>query len=100
FRSFQNIPFLPQQFAPWIIDPAGTYPNAPVLRLVNAINDVRANNTNLFPKHVFEHLGDLLAVPELSDKSPLLNLSATQKQLGLNDAVYEWLPQQMLSLVR
>ena len=50
---------------------------------------------------VFERLGDILEVPELTEKSPFLNwIPIQQLQKGLNDAVVEWLPQQMLSLVR
>jgi hypothetical protein len=58
----------------------------------------------LVPAHPggnFKHLGDILSVPELSTNSPFLNLaSATQLQKGINDAVYEWLPQQVMGLLR
>lgn len=96
-----NIPPL-RRYDPWIIDPAGLDPtNSPLGRIVTAINDVRATNTARFPKRTFERLGDILAVPELTVNSPFLNQSsADQKNKGLNDAVYEWLPQQMMSLVR
>jgi len=84
------------------IDPAGSDPNAPLLRIVNAINDVRATNKVLFPKGSFERLGDILAVPELTEKSPFLD--PTKKDINgdhrIKDAVYEWLPQQALSLLR
>ena len=92
------------RFAPYPIEPVGASPFDPVTgnpvplqRLVNAINDVRATN---FAGGVFARLGDILAVPELSDRSPFLNLPAVNATWGLNDTVYEWLPQQMLSLVR
>ncbi len=78
------------------IAPAGPDPNAPLRRLVQAINDVRATN---FPGGVFQHLGDILAVPELTDRSPFLNADAADRIWGFNDAVYEWLPQQILSLL-
>ena len=46
---------------------------------------------------MFEHEGDILSVPQLSDQSPFLNTANT----GFNsDAMYEWLPQQVMSLVR
>jgi hypothetical protein len=54
----------------------------------------------------FEHVGDILGVPQLSDQSPFLNLNTngvvdgTQLQNGISDEMYEWLPQQMMSLVR
>jgi hypothetical protein len=94
------------QFSPLIIQPAGafdafddtTWP--PLLRLVNGINQTRSN-LNFFANGTFEHLGDILAVPELTDQSPFLNRSSPNaRQRGLNDAAYEWLPQQMLSLVQ
>jgi hypothetical protein len=78
------------------IQPAGADPNAPLRRLVTAINDVRATN---FAGGTFQHLGDILAVPELTDRSPFLNADAADKAWGFNDAVYEWLPQQILSLL-
>ncbi|MSU58757.1 MAG: hypothetical protein EXS35_11405 [Pedosphaera sp.] len=92
-------PAPPAFFGPLFIDPAGFDPftNAPVSRIVAAINDVRKTNYN----GTFTRLGDVLAVPELTENSPFLNRStATQDQKGLNDAVMEWLPQQMLSLLR
>ncbi|MDW8307904.1 MAG: hypothetical protein RMK20_00870, partial [Verrucomicrobiales bacterium] len=55
------------------IPPAGADLDAPLRRLVTAINDVRATN---FPGGVFQHLGDILAVPELTDRSPFLNADA------------------------
>ena len=94
----------PAVFGAPIIDPAGVYDPADVktwsavAKIVSGINRTR---TNRFSDHTFRHLGDLLETPELSEASPFLNLSsAAQKQKGLSDAVYEWLPQQMLSLVR
>jgi len=93
-------------YRPWVIDPAGgylpfntnTWPA--VVRLVDGINRTRANPM-LFPQGVFNRLGDILAVPELTDQSPFLNrASAYQRNQGLTDAVYERLPQQILSLLR
>jgi hypothetical protein len=54
----------------------------------------------------FEHVGNILGVPQLSDQSPFLNLNTngvvdgTQLQNGISDEMYEWLPQQVMSLVR
>lgn len=97
-----------------------------LVRLVNAINTTRAN-TNLFPLQSFQHLGDIFAVPEFTvgaaptyvgtypngywaGVSPALNLgdpkaldankTTAQQRSGLTDAAYEWLPQQVLSLLR
>ena len=92
-------------FSPYFIDPAGAYDPAStnnwpaVAKIVAGINRTRAN-TNLFGLRTFTRLGDVLATPELTEASPFLNLSAVQKQTGVSDAVMEWLPQQMLSLVR
>lgn len=47
----------------------------------------------------FEHRGDILSVPTLTEQSPFLNLNTTQQQQGISDEVYEWLPQQMMSLL-
>lgn len=134
-------------FAPVVVQPAGYYdalnPSTwpPLAKIVAGINRTRAN-TNLFPTGSFEHLGDILAVPELSIGAnpaldgivdianqtfqgnlywtnaspylylgePVLNVSrkldaamneATLAQKkGLNDAAVEWLPQQIMSLLR
>lgn len=86
-----------------VIDPAGAFdpaaPNtrSPVKKIVDSINQTRTN----FPGQTFRRLGDLLAAPLLSEASPFLNQSSPElTQRGLNDVAYEWLPQQMLSLVR
>lgn len=96
----------PPQFSPLIIQPAGAYDAfdettwPPLVRLVEGINRTRTN-ANQFANGSFQHLGDILAVPELTDESPFLNRSsAIALQRGLNDAAYEWLPQQMMSLVQ
>lgn len=94
-------------FAPQIIQPAGVYDALatnnwpPLVRLVNGINRTRSN-TNYFRGGTYEHLGDILAVPELTDASPFLNLKANSFSFrqGMNDAAYEWLPQQVMSLLQ
>jgi len=48
----------------------------------------------------FEHVGDILAVPQLSDQSPFLNTNNVQRQNGINNEMYDWLPQQVMSLLR
>ena len=55
------------QFGPVVVQPAGTYDPGfppPVARIVNAINDTRA--TNGFVNQVFNRMGDVLSVPELT----------------------------------
>ena len=97
---------LPPQFAPVIVQPAGLFDyyntNAwpPIVRIHNAINTMR-NNTNYFVNGTFNHVGDVLAVPELTIASPFLNLSSSFAPIrGMTDAAYEWLPQQILSLLQ
>ena len=64
----------------------------------NGINDIRAKFEN--PDGLvgtFEHVGNILAVPTLTEQSPFLaGLDYTN---GINDAMMEWLPQQTLSLL-
>ena len=97
---------LPPQFAPVIVQPAGLFDyyntNAwpPIVRIHNAINTMR-NNTNYFVNGTFNRVGDVLAVPELTIASPFLNLSSSFAPIrGMTDAAYEWLPQQILSLLQ
>ena len=90
----------------WVpIQPAGVYNSydpttwPPLVQLVKRINDVRATNNT---RHVFSHLGDLLAVPELTIASPFLSTNSTDllRNGGLNDAAYERIPQQILGLLK
>ncbi len=132
--ALKNTNSLPLNFEPVIIQPAGYYdslnPNtwSPLVKIVAGINRTRAD-TNLFPQGTFQHLGDILAVPELSigdpvfvpssgewywtNKSPYLELGGpvegdmttgplptTWQSDTLTDAAVEWLPQQVMSLVR
>jgi hypothetical protein len=93
------------QFAPWIISPAGYYdlsntnlPVPPLVRIVEAINDVRATNNGA--RGTFNYLGDILATPELTVNSPFLNASTPNLQnYGLTDAAYERIPQQVFGLL-
>jgi hypothetical protein len=48
----------------------------------------------------FEHKGDILSVAALTEASPFLNLAGVQTNYGISDEIYEWLPQQMMSLLR
>jgi hypothetical protein len=64
------------------------------VQIVNGINSTRANAA-LFPQQVFTHVGDILATPQLTDHSPFLSGNTNTQ----NDAVYEWLPQQTMSLL-
>jgi len=99
------------RFNPWIIDPVGTDgTNSSLFKIVDGINrernrvigtDAAGQPVFAYPGRTFRHTGDILAVPALTTNSPFLNRStATQLQKGINDAVYEWLPQQVMSLLQ
>lgn len=84
-----------------VVSPAGVDLQSSALwQIVTNINSTRTN-VALFPQGTFTHVGDILRVPMLSDKSPLLNFTnaAFQQKYGISDEVYEWLPQQMMSLL-
>jgi hypothetical protein len=86
-----------------VVQPAGVYNAAlplvnqpPLVQLATGIYQTRTN-LNLFPLQTFTHVGDILAVPALTDQSPFLTgLNATN---GITDEMYEWLPQQTMSLL-
>jgi hypothetical protein len=86
-------------------NPAGVnVASSPLWNIVTNISATRAN-TNLFPFQSFAHAGDILATPALTAKSPFLNLGTAkipyqQTYDGISDELYEWLPQQMMGLVR
>ncbi|HXF09972.1 MAG TPA: hypothetical protein VN625_04245, partial [Desulfuromonadaceae bacterium] len=87
------------------LPPAGPYDSTlPItqqpglVQLVQGINQARANLTNHDGSvGVFQHKGDILATAQLSERSPFLDLSQTNYN---NDVMYEWLPQQVLSLLK
>ena len=64
----------------------------------NGINDVRSTFYNADGlAGSFEHVGDILAVPALTDHSPFL--SGLDPNTQISDEMYEWLPQQAMSLL-
>ncbi|HVU08755.1 MAG TPA: hypothetical protein VHG89_09455 [Verrucomicrobiae bacterium] len=86
-----------------IINPAGSNgTNSALGQLVVGINTARANFTNNDGLvGVFEHEGDILSTPQLTEESPFLNWNdVAQQHNGVSDEMYEWLPQQMMSLLR
>jgi hypothetical protein len=93
----------PSQYIPYVIDP--TVNDAAFQTIWNGINN-RRNGSNAvgsvlvpnYPANVFTNLGDILSVPELTVKSPFLNTNSPT--VGPNDAAYERIPQQILSLVK
>lgn len=84
-----------------VIEPAAAHPA--VKLIVDGINATRASTNrftgeNEFPFRQFAHVGDVLATPELTDRSPFLNLQGAVPPF-VNDKVYERIPQQIMSLL-
>jgi len=85
------------------INPAGPGgANSALGQMVAGINQTRTNYVNLDGfKGTFEHVGDILSVPQLTDQSAFLNWNdVSQQEGGISDEMYEWLPQQAMSLLR
>jgi hypothetical protein len=90
-------------YASLVINPAGVNVNNSALaQIVAGIDQTRATFTNADGLvGAFEHEGDILAVPQLAEQSPFLNWNNVAQQTnGISDEMYEWLPQQVMSLVR
>jgi hypothetical protein len=83
-----------------VINPAGPSTTSALNTIVNNINAVRADS-HVFPYGAFTHVGDVLEAPALSESSPFLGKTDKKDvQYGINDEMYEWIPQQMMGLVR
>jgi hypothetical protein len=89
------------------IQPAGVNVNNSALaQIVAGIDQTRATFTNADGLiGTFEREGDILAVPQLTEQSPFLNHAGNSSTGGIqltnaNDEMYEWLPQQAMSLLR
>ena len=86
-----------------VISPAGVYDPTtnlpPLVQIVQSINNARGILVN--PDGlggVFEHPGDILRAPALTDLSPYLSGMNASNQVS--DEMIEWLPQQTMSLLR
>ena len=97
-------PTTPATYTHWFVSPAGAdLFDSQVWQIVNNTNGINATRTNttMFPYRTFVHAGDVLATPALSEQSPYLDwTNQNQREYGINDEEYEWLPQQMMGLVR
>ncbi len=85
------------------INPAGPGGAGSALgQIVAGINQTRTNFVNVDGlAGSFEHASDILAVPQLTIQSPFLNWNdPIQQTNGISDEMYEWLPQQAMSLLR
>ena len=89
-------------FTAFPISPAGPGTNSEMYQLWNGISQWRAAVSNVDGVvGVFEHAGDILYVPQLTEQSPFLNWNdSLQQKYGISDEMYEWLPQQVMSLLR
>jgi len=72
--------------------------NSPqALVIASAIQSARASR----PGQFFSDVGDILAIPQLTEQSPFLNLSSSiQLTNGISDEAYEMIPSQLLPLLR
>lgn len=64
--------------------------------IANAIESARMAQ----PGQYFTNVGDIFAIPQLSDTSPYLNTNIVQVQKGISDEAYEAIPSQLLPLLR
>jgi hypothetical protein len=82
-----------------IISPAGTNGIYSALgEVVTNINATRNAFVNLDGvAGTFEHKGNIFSAPLLSVQSPFLDLAQSN---SLNDEMYEWVPQQVMGLLR
>jgi len=70
-------------------------------QLVQGIYSTRTNFVNPDGvRGVFEHPGYILSVPQLTVRSPYLAwTNSVQQTNGISEEMYEWLPQQVMSLL-
>jgi hypothetical protein len=89
------------------LDPTTISSNSPQAGIIaQAIQAARANtdpmNGAVFPNHVFQDIGDVLATPQLSVASPFLNTASMNSvgAGGITDEALEKIPTQLLPLLR
>jgi hypothetical protein len=108
FPQYMQFQKPPPSYSVTNIQPAGpAWTNSPLGQLVNGINQTRANFKNADGLvGAFEHVGDILSVPQFTEQSPFMKAvtngvaDAAQRRNGISDEMYEWLPQQTMSLLR
>jgi len=65
--------------------------------IANIIQTARVSQPNQY----FREIGNILAIPQLTEQSPFLNWNdSIQQQYGISDEVYEEIPSQLLWLLR
>ena len=78
-----------------LLDISSNSPQA--LVIASAIQSARASQ----PGRLFSDVGDILAIPQLTEQSPFLNWSSSlQLTNGISDEAYEMIPSQLLPLLR
>jgi hypothetical protein len=87
---------------PLVINPAGIFAGDPTNTVMGAIwAGINRTRSSAAYNGAFKRTADILATPELTVASPLLNVSSdVQRQRGIDDATYERLPQMLLGLLR
>jgi hypothetical protein len=84
---------LPPHFAAIVISSNSIQASA----VVDALQSARISR----PGQYFRDIGDILAISQLTEQSPFLNVSdGVQITNGISDEAYEAIPSQMLSLLR
>jgi hypothetical protein len=88
-----RIPQFPPQFATLVV--SSNSPQASVI--AGAIESARMSR----PGQSFADIGDILAISQLAEQSPFLNISsAVQRTNGISDEACEAIPSQLLPLLR
>ncbi|HKS35652.1 MAG TPA: hypothetical protein VJW76_00580, partial [Verrucomicrobiae bacterium] len=90
--AFVQDPNTAPVYEPVVIQPA----SAQLYTIVSNINVTRLQQ----PGQAFPRMGSILASPALTVASPFLNAGAAPENLAINDAAYERIPQQILSLLK
>ncbi|HXR05215.1 MAG TPA: hypothetical protein VN836_10960, partial [Verrucomicrobiae bacterium] len=87
-----------QSGTPPEFDPITISSNSPqAAAIANAIETVRTAQ----PGQLFNDVGNILAIPQLTVNSPFLNWNdSVQQQRGISDEAYEIIPSQLLPLLR
>jgi hypothetical protein len=93
----QTIPSgpIPESYETLVIEPGSPQ----LLFIYDGIQKIR----DQYQDKTFRRLGDILAVPQLSQVSPFLetnNVNVPYPDYGISDTTMEWIPQQILSLLK
>ena len=88
-------PFITTIVFPTELDPLTVSSNSPQVTVM--ADDIQSSRTG----QPFHQIGDILAIPSLTEQSPFLNWNnMNQQKYGISDAAYEAIPSQLLPLLR